>query len=435
VLVLGAYLAVVAAATLLWAPVPIGLSFSERLDAMLRPQIRGGDLIDAVRNVTLFSGWGLLWVLSAPRSWTFLRVLGVATLSGAFCSLSIELGQLFLTERTPSLLDVATNSLGAALGVVVMAAFLNWLEKHVGARSFVGMPAALFAMSYGGAVLGETLTPLFRQALAPNAWGGPARRWAAVMSRYRFAQGWTPLPWGDFLLFAPLGVFAVAALSERGLAARRAGWIVAVLGVLFAFVLEFAHGLLGVNVRLGAALLHAVAICLGAAVAAVGLPRFSKAFRGSARPRLVIASYTIVIGLWILRPYRLALDALSIRMKLSFPWWIPLGDARYRTDLFTVIDVFGSFLLFLPLGALLAVWPLRRWGALAGILPVAYLALSLEASQFLIAARTPTITDPLVQIAGAAIGWFAMRYVGFPRYGTVLPGHEVRPVDGHPPKG
>lgn len=429
---LGAYLAVVAAATLLWAPAPVGLSFQDRLQAMLHPTLHGGDLIDAVRNVALFTGWGLIWVLSsepARRRWW---VLTAATLSGAVTSLGVELGQLFFTERTPSLVDVATNTAGAALGVLATWWFLDRLKRRVGSRSFVGAPAALFASAYGGACLGEGLVPLFRQALAPNAWGSPGRRLDAALALFAYQPGWFPLPWGDLLLFMPLGVLSVAALAEAGWDYRKAAWTVALAGMVSALGLEFVHGTLGVHIRLGAALIHGWAVILGAMLGAIGLPVFSKRLRGPQRPRWVLVGYAVVLGFWTLRPYRLALDGLSIRMKLAFPWWIPLGDARYRSDLFSVIDVFGGFLLFLPVGALLAVWPLRRRGLLSGIWPLAILAFAMEFAQFFISARTPTVTDPIVQTAAAAIGWFAMRHVGFPSYGTVLPGYEVKAVDsGH----
>ncbi len=419
-LLLGTYLAVVAAATLLWAPSAAGLSFAERLQAMLHPRLAGSDVIDGIRNVALFSGWGLLWMLTAHRDWSARKTLVLAVTSGAVCSLLVELAQLFFTTRTPSLLDVGTNTLGAGLGAVITGAFLHWLGSHKGRQSFVGIPAALFALSYGGTVVGETLVPLFRQALRADAWGSPARRWTVAWAQFQADSGWFPLPIGDILLFAPLGVLAVAALAEQGWRYPRAVRTVAILGVAASFALEFAHGLLGIQIRLGAATTHGIAIALGAGVAGLLIPRFSQRARGAARPRRVLVAYGIIASLWLLRPYRLDLSGVSLRMKWAFPWWVPLGDARYRADLFPVIDVLGGFLLFLPVGALLAVWPLRKRGVLAGIWPASLLALVLEASQFLIAGRTPTVTDPLVQTAAAAIGWFAVRKVGYPRYGTVL---------------
>ncbi|MGD8729796.1 MAG: hypothetical protein PVF90_08840, partial [Gemmatimonadota bacterium] len=42
-----------------------GGAIAERLGRMLRPSVSGRDLIDGARNVALFAGWGLLWMITA----------------------------------------------------------------------------------------------------------------------------------------------------------------------------------------------------------------------------------------------------------------------------------------------------------------------------------------------------------------------------------
>jgi VanZ family protein len=84
-----------------------------------------------------------------------------------------------------------------------------------------------------------------------------------------------------------------------------------------------------------------------------------------------------------------------------------------RVDVFSVVDVAAPFFLYFPLGALLAVWPFRSRGWLGGLWPAVWLALATEASQLVIAERLVDITDPLVQIAGALIGWTVIRRAGY----------------------
>ncbi|MEZ4417151.1 MAG: VanZ family protein [Gemmatimonadota bacterium] len=422
---LAGYLAVVALGTLLRAGPALDAGLSERLAAALHPSVSGADFPDAIRNVALFTGWGLLWVLTAPAQANRRRLIVGATIGGAVASFAIELSQLLFTSRTASLIDVATNTVGAALGAALTLLFLALLGASRGARSFLGLPTWLLAASYALAAVGEAIIPLFRQRLAAGAWGPPGQRLRVVLQLFKGDPSWS-LPLTDLLLFAPVGFLVVAALVEAGRSYRSAVVGTVTAGALAAIVLEFGHGLLGVPIRMGALLVHAIAIAAGALLCARLLPRFSRSHRGAARPRWALGLYATVLLLWLTRPYRIDLDPLSLRIKLAYPWWIPLGDARWRIDLFEVFDVVGGFLLFLPLGALLAVWPLRRRGPLSGVWPVLYFATLVEASQFLLYLRTATVTDPMVQVSAAAIGWAAMRRVGFRPYGTVLGGDSAR---------
>ena len=53
-----------------WEPSLLSRELSGALDPSLSP----GDAVDAVRNLVLFAGWGLLWVATArepgPRNWS-----------------------------------------------------------------------------------------------------------------------------------------------------------------------------------------------------------------------------------------------------------------------------------------------------------------------------------------------------------------------------
>ena len=90
-------------------------------------------------------------------------------------------------------------------------------------------------------------------------------------------------------------------------------------------------------------------------------------------------------------------------------------------DFFSVADVCAPFFLFLPLGGLLAVWPLRLRGPLRGPLSGLWLPLALEAGQLLVSGRTLDITDILIQASGTATGWAVMRLAGYRPYGEAWP--------------
>jgi len=414
------YVGVLFLATLSWFDIDGDpASVARRLGRALDPNVSARDAIDGARNVLLFAGWGLVWMVTAApgRSVVILRN---AVLTGAGLSLTVEGLQLFSTSRTASVLDLVTNTVGALLGAVLLVVLVTGLAARRGEKSFMGIPASVFGVSSALALMGEALVPLYRQELQAWASGGPLERLSRGMSEFRWGSiGEWPI--GDGLLFLPGGFFAVAALAEIGVGYRRAAAWVGAGGVLMFASVEVAHGALGIEVLGGAALVHAVAFGAGAVLAIRSLPAFTMAYRGAGRPRLLLGLYAPWLLLWGLRPYAPETTLGGILTKFGGEWWIPLRFLGGRFDMFSVVDVIVAFFLFLPLGALLAVWPLRRHGALGTILPAVYFATLVELSQTLVATRTLDITDVLVQIAGAAIGWTIVRRAGFRPYGEQLP--------------
>jgi len=412
----GAYLAVLLLATLSsFRPGGPGLhGFGRMFDPSLSPR----DVIDGARNVVLFAGWGLVWMITAPAGRS-LASFRNAVLTGAGVSTLVECTQLFSTTRTASVLDILTNTVGSFLGATVLVALVISVARRRRAQSFVGLPGVVFALSYGVTAFGEALVPLFRQATLPNVYGEP-------LGRFRLAWGmftWSSLariPVTDVLLFAPAGAFAVAALAEVGRTYRNAAWWVASVGTALAVLAELGHGLLGLAIDAGAVVAHAGGVGGGALAAAWGLPRLTPRLRGRTRPAMLLWTYGGVLLLWALRPFSPETSLVAIVGKLTNDWWIPLRFLGQRVDLFSVVDVVSPFFLYLPLGALLAVWPLTRRGWLADFWPAAYLAAATELSQVLVQGRLLDSTDLLVQAAGALVGWTVLRRAGFAPYGSVL---------------
>jgi hypothetical protein len=86
--------------------------------------------VEAPANVLLFIPIGLL------LGWGFPRIPALAAwLLCAAASVAVEIAQEFLPGRTPSLVDVATNSAGAAIGVLLYAvAARRWLSRSGSSR-------------------------------------------------------------------------------------------------------------------------------------------------------------------------------------------------------------------------------------------------------------------------------------------------------------
>jgi VanZ family protein len=376
--------------------------------------------VDAVQNVLLFAGWGALWVTTS-RPLPFAAALRGPALSGAAMSVLAEALQLFLPDRHASVLDVMTNTAGAALGAAAIAIAIYTAQAMRQQKSYVGLPALGFAIAYLCAAASEAMLPLQSAAVIATRSGEQLHRLHTAGPRLDWSSLWQ-IPLADVVLFFPLGVFGVMALVESGdqrwTAARRTcAW-----GLLGSVLLEMTHGPFGMPVQLGAALAHVLGIVLGAVACGAWLPAFSRNVRGRGRPALLLIAYALLIAFWAWRPFVIETDPATIHQQFALERLIPLQGLARRSDLSSVAEIVKPFFLFFPLGALLAVWPLRRGGVLGYCLPAFYLAAITEAAQGFIVGRFFDGTDLVIQCAAAAIGWAVVRQAGYQEHGAVLGG-------------
>ncbi|TVP45025.1 MAG: VanZ family protein [Gemmatimonadales bacterium] len=425
-----AYLAVILLATL-----PGGLDLdsdriAERLSAAFELTFSGRDVVDAVRNIVLFAGWGAVWIATEGKGRP-LRAIAVATVTGALLSLSVETIQLLSATRTASVLDVMTNTAGSFAGAATLAAMIAAVVAARGQRSFVGLPAFVFAGAYGCAVLLEALLPPFSSDMIPGHGGGIGERFARAVAAFDPASV-TDLRVYPLLLFPPAGALAVAALVEARVSYRAAlVWVAAVVLPLFVAV-EMVGGVAGLPISAGAVLEHAVGTVAGAALAARYLPAFTRGFSGAVRPALLLLAYVGVLALWSWRPFVPVGSLAALAEQISLRQLVPLFAHSIRVDYFSVADITRQFALLVPVGALLAVWPLRRRGWLSGPLPGIYVACALEGVQVLLVHRMFDMTDALVGSSAILIGWTIVRRAGMRPYAELLasPGAAARGTAG-----
>lgn len=414
-----AYIAVIILATYAEPGTTTRAGMSQRLARALSAEVTGSDVVDGLRNVLLFAGWGAVWVASSPlgRAWP---MLFRATLSGAILSGAVETAQLLAPGRVASVLDLFTNTLGAFAGALGVALLILLARAGLGRKSYVGMPMLLLAVGYVTATFLESFSPIFRQERLIGSWGTPIDRLQVALSRFEWSSI-TVIPLLDIVLFAPAGMLGVAALAELGVARGAAAIRVIVVTAGLYCLAELARGAAGYALLLGPPLTHAVGAALGALMAVRWLPAFSRGLRGRIRPAVVIGVYVSVFALWILRPFVPEFDFANVADKLTAARFIPLMAYRERMDVFTAADVAIPVFLLLPVGGLLAVWPLRRHGWLSGVLPAVLLVTALEVAQIGIEGRLFDITDILIGSAAVFLGWVVLRRAGYKPHGELLP--------------
>lgn len=408
-----AYVAVILVATLtnLRFSGDLGAA-SARLARAVNPAVAWHDAIDALRNVALFAGLGAVWVVTSLTG----RVRGEilrATLTGVGLSAFVEGLQLFSPVREASLLDVTTNTIGAFSGALGIAAVIAAVHAARGRRSYLGIPMFLFAGAYLAAVLGEALTPLFHSEMVGRlGGGGPLFR---VRAALHYA---TPLDFGEIVfsdvpLYAAAGFLAVTLLVEGGTVHRRAAWLTALTGGAIVAAAHVTHGAFSLPIRYEAIATDVAALALGAWCAFRWLTPLSQALRGASRAGAVIFAYGTLLALWGWRPFLLETRAAVIMEQFRRDAFIPLRSLSGRLDVFSAVHVAQQFLLYLPLGALLAIRPLRTTGRWAHLLPAVWLSLAIESGHALVEGRTLDITNAVIACAGLAIGWIVVRRSGF----------------------
>jgi glycopeptide antibiotics resistance protein len=130
-------------------------------------------------------------------------------------------------------------------------------------------------------------------------------------------------------------------------------------------------------------------------------------------------AYALILLSWGWRPFLPELRGGVIAAQLTVDRLVPLKSLAGRVDVFSALHVAQLFSLYLPLGCVLAVWPLRRSGRWSSLWPAVAFAFAIEAGHVVIAERFFDATNALIAIAGLSIGWVLTRRAGFRQYGEV----------------
>jgi VanZ family protein len=391
---------------------------SRRLSRAFTLSLGWRDAIDDLRNVVFFAGLGALWIVTSLTG-RVNREIWKATLAGSAISLMVEALQTFSPVRTASIVDVSTNTFGAFGGALATALLLIAVRSRKDSKSYLGIPAFLVAGPYALALLCETLTPLFHSEPIEGLYGPPLTRLRVALES-AFPLSWSELQLCDIPLYAAGGFAIVLLLREGGLNSKRAALTVAIAGAALVPGVSVIHGVAGLAIRWEAVAIDMLSVVFGAWAADRWLAKLTTTLRGAARARAAIFAYMALLVLWGWRPLLPETRGAVIVGQITASHLVPLRSLAGRVDLFSVFHVMQQFMLYVPLGVLLAVWPLRLTGRWANLWPGLWLAVVIEAGHIVVAGRMLDSTNALLGIAGLAIGWVAIRRSGFSAYGAAL---------------
>ena len=98
------------------------------------------DIDNIIRNVLLFMPLGFFYRITLRR--------GGAFWLGAFVSLCVEAAQIFIPARTPSIIDILTNAIGAGVGALVYEVVSSRLTIGQGTVSQLRLETPLMGLIY-----------------------------------------------------------------------------------------------------------------------------------------------------------------------------------------------------------------------------------------------------------------------------------------------
>jgi hypothetical protein len=209
-------------------------------------------------------------------------------------------------------------------------------------------------------------------------------------------------------------------LAEHGRPARVAAVIVSVVALPVLAVAHVGHGLVGLPIRFEAIGMDVLATLAGAWAADRWLAPLTQRFRGGDRARVFLFAYAALLVIWGWRPL-LPVDSWdAMTRQLTPTHLIPLASLAERVDVFSAVHVLQQFALYVPVGAVLAVWPLRATGSWRHLWPAVRLAAIIEVGHLVVSDRYFDVTNAIIAMAGLGVAWIVVRRSGYVPYGVSL---------------
>ncbi len=397
-----AYFVCIAIATLLRLGLDPSLGHAlTRLQRALDPTLSFRDLVDAARNVALFLGWGATWVLTAPAP-TRGRDVVRATCWGLAASVAVESVQLFALYRTASIADVATNTLGALLGALVL-----WLAERRATLDMrrgttIGIPGWMPAAALMLTAFGLAFAPSSRPTLAIGWSSSPLERARFVLSAAVLDVSWRSLA-VDVTSWIVAGVAVAIAITDRNGRLRR--WQLAAWMIIGGALLATAHlgrAMAGLQREAMTGPVQSAGFATGLALGLVLIPRWRATVTARSTRAVHLGALVVLVGcVMAWSPASWVTSASGTPMP-SWRQLVPMMSLFQRQDLSSVFLVLQKAGLGAAIGACLAART-RMGQPRPGVRAAILVAALLELGQVLIPGRYPDVTDVLITVAAAGL--------------------------------
>jgi len=427
-----------------YRPLPLAEALDQFAVVRSRP-LRVESISDWAANVLLFVpiGFTLLAATAVDRPWRTGLLTALPVM--AFCaaaSTAIEFSQLYFPGRVSALEDIVAQIIGTAIGVLGwlsagqrLTGHLRRLWTSLGAQ---GISARLLPayLAFLGLVhlmpFDLTLSPyqLVHKYRAGRVHLGPLEVGDLTASDLLIKQVW------NVFYFLPLGIL-LARLRGAAWREPRNWWRIAAVSLAAAAFIQFAKlFVVSRNCEALDVLVAALAVLLGWALCVVPAALVASQPRGSeTRPLIAALDRRWLLAGWV--GVLLLLNWLPFDVRWDVPWAlerlqtmsaVPFADYQQASPYQAFDQALHRVLIFVPLGALLASL-LGRRGYLVIVL-AALLALAIEAGQALLPDRYPSVTDVLLETAGAWVGAVLYRQVSDVRRGEDVspPAMDRQPV-------
>jgi VanZ family protein len=398
------------------------LSFRAALAAPLPERVSRTDVL---ANVLLFVpiGFALGGAFLAHRAgrlhalWAVVAALPISLTT----SVIAELGQTFTDNRVPTKVDIASQTLGYAVGfaawVIAGQTLTTWVRQTLAASPENRLTRALAA--YTAAWVFVNLAP-FDVTLDLGLLGQRVRAgeiWLVPFTEPHAGATQRLWDWiAETAAAMPIGMLAALTWGGGGVQAAWAGATALVAGVELAQVVVRSHSATGTDFVL------ASAGALAGAWIARWFARGHAMTMGVPRTRVQRAAFDLFVA-WALvaclyhwQPYDFTVDAESVKRKLAAMSLLPFANYIRGPSLNALNDLLTKVAIAAPLGVA-AAFTLRAGSPLGGAALAGWLLAfgavlgGIELGQFFIPSRVPDPSDVFVGVVAATAGLLAGRWV------------------------
>lgn len=355
-------------------------------------------LPDTIANILLGIPFGVLMVWSGLGGASLAVRLGRVIVLDAALASAVEIGQLFTADRTSSVLDVATQTVGSLIGLLTMHALLAGSRRPLVARLRATPPAEVLVVLLVLAVVltADALYPYAVTLDVSTVWHNvKAAQWRPLASLTR--TFWPDLVVEKLLAYAMLVSLARTVLERLEL--RPPGPLAWTGATAFAVGLEGAKLLIvGRAPNVDIVGLAALGGLVGVAV----LPRLGRVPTVQTHaPTLLIIAAVALLVYEELTPFTFVDSVSALRARVPDIEWMPFGAYYGAEPQAALFDLGKKLLLGGGVGAAM------RWGSgRPRLVLVALLAALLEAAQLCQPMHTASTTDIITIYGGAILGAF-----------------------------